>query len=243
MIAANVHTCRAIRTLTLAGLLAVGLMAGSAVPVLAASSGTWTVTGSLNADRAGHSATLLPNGQVLVAGGEGTTGFLNSAELYNPSTGRWTVTGSMATSRLGQSAALLPNGLVLVAGGIVNITDTGVVTVTASAELYNPSTGQWTPTGSLSTARYSAGTALLQDGHVLVAGGANPTNGTLASAELYDPSSGTWRATGSMNLARSAPATLLQTGQVLMAGGNGFTYTAELYNPSQGHWTLTSNMK
>ena len=146
MIRRNVPRFAAVRTLVLAALFSIVLTAITPFLALAGSSGTWTATGSLNTDRAGHSATLLPNGQVLVAGGEGTAGFLSSAELYNPSTGRWSVTGSMATSRLGQSAALLPNGLVLVAGGIVNISDTGVVTVTASAELYNPSTGRWSPT-------------------------------------------------------------------------------------------------
>src|SRR5664279_1484796 len=156
MICRNAHRFAAVRTLVLAALFAIVLTAITPFPALAGNPGTWANTGRMNVARTAHSATLLPNGQVLVAGGEGTTGFLSSAELYNPSTGRWTVTGSMATSRLGQSAALLPNGLVLVAGGIVNISDTGVVTVTASAELYNPSTGQWTSTGALNTARYSA---------------------------------------------------------------------------------------
>jgi len=238
MISVSRYRFGVIRALQLATLFVIVLVASTAIPVIAQASGTWAKTGSLNTTRAGHSATLLPNGQVLAAGGEGTTGFLNSAELYDPSKGKWTVTGSMASSRLGHSAALLPNGLVLVAGGIGNITDTGVVTVTATAELYNPSTGQWTATGSLNTARYGAGTALLQDGEVLVAGGVNPMDGTLASAELYDPTKGTWKNTGSMNDPRSTHAALLQNGQVLMAGGNG--NTAELY--SNGHWTLTSSM-
>jgi N-acetylneuraminic acid mutarotase len=138
MISARMHSSEAIRSLFLVSLFAIVLAANAAVPAFAGTSGTWANTGSLNTTRAGHSATLLPNGQVLVAGGEGATGFLNSAELYDPSQAKWTVTGSMATSRLGHSAALLPNGPVLVAGGIVNITDTGVVTVTATAELYNP---------------------------------------------------------------------------------------------------------
>src|SRR5260370_24093360 len=105
MIRTNAHEFGAIGMLLLEGSVAVGLMVSTALPARGQSSGTWTKTGSLNTTRAGHSATLLPNGQVLVAGGEGTTGFLNSAELYDPSKGKWTVKGSMATSRLPPSPA------------------------------------------------------------------------------------------------------------------------------------------
>ncbi len=97
-----------------------------AVPTLAAGSGTWTLTGSLHIARADSTATLLPNGQVLVVGGGGT-----SAELYTPATGSWTTTGSMHTARDYPSTALLPNGQVLVAGG-------SWAGPLASAELYNP---------------------------------------------------------------------------------------------------------
>ena len=96
----------AIRALVSVGLFAIGLMVNTAAPSLAQSSGTWMTTGSLNTARVGHTATLLPNGQVLAAGGQGTTGFLTSAELYNPATSTWTVTGSMATPRASQGATL-----------------------------------------------------------------------------------------------------------------------------------------
>ena len=98
-----------------------------AVPTLAAGSGTWTLTGSLHVARADSTATLLTGGQVLVVGGGGT-----SAELYNPATGAWTTTGSLHAARYDPSATLLPNGQVLVAGGSGPL---------ASAELYNPTTG------------------------------------------------------------------------------------------------------
>lgn len=239
MFRVNRHKSGAIRTLAIAGLFVIGLVMSAAVPALAASSGTWTKTGSLNTARSFHTATLLPNGQVLVAGGIDAAGNrLASAELYNPATGKWTVTGSMATARSGHTATLLPNGEVLVAGGSFSVSIAGIVSYTATAELYNPSTGQWTATGSMTTPRSAYGATLLQNGQVLVAGGIN-TNGTLASAELYNPSTGAWTATGSMNDARATHATLLQSGQVLMAGGNG--NTAELY--SNGRWTLTSSMK
>jgi N-acetylneuraminic acid mutarotase len=177
---------------------------------------------------------------VLVAGGENSSAGLTSAELYDPTTGKWTFTGSMAIGRYAHSAVLLPSGEVLVAGGIVTTSIQGIPSYTATAELYNPSTGLWTTTGSMAAPRFAHGGARLQNGQVLVAGGAN-ANGLLASAELYEPSTGKWTETGSLNYARSTHATLLQSGQVLMAGGGVIGNNAELY--SNGGWSLTSTMK
>jgi N-acetylneuraminic acid mutarotase len=218
MIHANVRRFGAIRRLVVSGLVAAGLVVSSAIPALA--QGTWTNTGSLNTARNSHTGTLLTNGQVLVAGGRDSTGnTLISAELYDPSTGKWTATGSMATARQTHTATLLTNGDVLVAGGVFSIIN-GTFTCNATAELYNPSTGQWTTTGSMTVPRCYHSATLLGDGTVLVAGG-----GTIFSsdnsAEIYDPSKGTWKATGSMNVARAVTAaTLLQSGQVLISGGN-----------------------
>jgi len=142
---------------------------------------TWTSTGSMNTARDGHTATLLPNGQVLVAGGYGDGGATNSAEVYDPVSGTWTVTGSLNTPRYSHTATLLPNGQVLVEGGIGTNYDTPL----ASAELYNPASGTWTVTGSLNTPRYSHTATLLPNGKLLVAGGYG-TNGSLNSTELYD---------------------------------------------------------
>ena len=80
-------------------------------------SGTWTATGNLNTARREHTATLLPNGKVLVAGGYNNGSYLASAELYDPASGTWTATGSLNTARFEHTATLLPNGKVLVAGG------------------------------------------------------------------------------------------------------------------------------
>src|SRR5271165_6017866 len=152
--------------LVLAALLAAALIASTPLPLLA-QSGTWTATGTLNFPRIGHTATLLANGQVLVAGGEdASSNLISNAELYNPATGKWTVTGSMATPRYDHTATLLANGEVLVAGGVSG-------TYTATAELYNPSTGQWTATGSMTLPRAFAAAALLPNGRVLMAGGNN----------------------------------------------------------------------
>ena len=203
--------------------------------------GTWTATGSMATGRSDHTATLLPNGRVLVAGGINTTGFLASAELYDPVTGMWTATDSMTTIRYYQTATLLPNGQVLVAGGAGG-------TILASAELYNPVTGTWTATGNLATERYLHTATLLPSGNVLVTGGSR-TGQDLASAELYDPSTGIWSVTGSLAIARKEhTATLLPNGQVLVADGR-VTYprlhriaTAELYDPASGNWTATANL-
>ena len=194
--------------------------------------GTWTPTGNLNKPRALHTATLLPNGKVLVAGGidwdEGGP-IYDSAELYDPDTGIWSATGSLTTARSDHTATLLASGKVLVAGGLLLNRD---YFVTNSAELYDPSTGNWSTTGSLSTTRHGQTATRLPDGEVLVAGGSstnNASNTTLNTAELYNSSTGTWRLTRSLNKARQwHTATLLTNSSVLVAGGNG--NSAELYS-------------
>ena len=206
--------------------------------------------------RYAHTATLLTNGKVLVAGGVSTgSSPTASAELYDPATGAWTATGSMTTARYVHTATLLPNGKVLVAGGsnsssfspLSGLSATGPLT---SAELYDPATGSWALTGSLATARYLHTATLLQNGKVLAVGGTNTVGGIsstdLASAELYDPATGLWTATGSMTAAHtSGTTTQLPNGQVLVAGGyTGSIYTAsaELYNPATSTWTVTGSM-
>ncbi|HVA88991.1 MAG TPA: kelch repeat-containing protein [Chloroflexota bacterium] len=224
----------------------------------AAAAGTWTMTGSLHTAATYQSATLLPNGQVLVAGGADANGLIGSAELYNPSTGKWTVTGSLNQARVQFTATLLPNGLVLAAGGCDD-PSSNCSSLTATAELYNPSTGKWTMTGSMHEPRWTQTATLLPSGKVLVAGGAAADcynvscSEVQASAELYDPHTGVWTVTGSMHQARTRhTATLLPDGQVLVAGGVVDTpggkatfkplASAELYNPHTGKWTLTGSM-
>jgi Kelch motif/Galactose oxidase, central domain len=137
-------------------------------------------TGSLNTRHAGHTATLLPDGSVLVAGG--ADGGAPSAELYHPATGTWTYAGSLNSARWGHTATLLSDGKVLVARGVMMYS-----TELSSAELYDPGTGTWTYTGSLNAGRYSHTATLLPNGKVLVAGGNDSGWQNLASAELYDP--------------------------------------------------------
>jgi len=214
-------------------------------------SGSWSATGDMLSPRSGHSATLLQNGKVLVAGGAaatpcgtGTPGVcaddLSSAELYDPSTGTWSATGGMTLGRDGHHATLLGDGNVLVVGGAFFPRD--------SAELYDTASGTWRETGRMTTAkRYDHQTAtLLPDGKVLVAGGWDRSSlpvKRLASAELYDPETATWRTTGSM--ARGLvnhTATLLADGKVLVLGDYGqdpIKPDAELYDPATGVWSST----
>src|SRR5207248_2075996 len=167
---------------------------------------SWTVTGSLVAARHDHTATLLPSGQVLVAGGENGNGFLSSAERYDSAGGMWMATGRLGTARFRHTATLLPTGKVLVAGG------TTVGSSLNSAELYDPVAGTWTATGSMGTARQNHTATLLSSGKVLVAGSGAGIIG-FSSAELYDPAAGTWTATGSMGAGRyDHTATLLPSG-------------------------------
>jgi hypothetical protein len=205
--------------------------------------GTWNLTGSMNDARQGHTATLLTNGKVLVAGGNSGNIILASAELYDPGTGMWSSTGSMNIRRRYFTATLLANGKVLVAGGETQPNPP----FTTTAELYDPSTGMWSFTGNMNMARNSHTATLLTNGKVLVTGGLEAFGPLTASAELYDPNTGMWSFTGSMSAARQGhTATLLATGMVLVTGGKGLSglplSSAELYDPAAGTWSLTGSM-
>jgi len=189
----------------------------------------------------GQTATALLDGRVLLAGGGND---LASAELYDPSTGSWTATGKMSEARSTYTATLLPNGKVLVAGGNSGAVGDGPTPGLASAELYDPGTGTWSPTGSMGEPRCSPTATLLGTGKVLVAGGNNCVGyDALATAELYDPGSGTWSPAADMVEVRSGhTATLLLTGIVLVAGSGRDPASAELYDPSSDTWTATGAM-
>jgi N-acetylneuraminic acid mutarotase len=203
---------------------------------------SWTDTRFMDMYHWSHTATLLSDGRVLVAGGftgnagSGGSAFQASAELYDPGSGSWTTTGDMVTHIAGHTTTLLADGKVLVAGGTNANTDSG--DSLAFAELYDPTTGSWTTTGTMVTPRTGHTATLLPDGMVLVAGGDN-VDGTQASAELYDPGTGSWTATASMRTPRTRDtATLLGDGKVLVAGGSdgsgAMLTSAELYDP--GSW-------
>jgi hypothetical protein len=190
-----------------------------------------------------HTATLLDNGEVLVAGGLDVSA-LASSEIYDPNSGTWNPTGDMNDARYNHTATLLNNGKVLVAGGHGGYGSPGLLT---STELYDPDSGTWSITGSMNVARQYHTATLLDKGKVLVAGGSTPDSSQSSSAELYDPNTGTWSNTGSMSGARFYhTATLLDNGKVLVAG-EGYTTppgltTAELYDPNSGSWAIASDM-
>lgn len=220
-------------------------------------SGTWTATGNLSVARAFHTATLLPDGRVLVAGGgtqvpSGQSTALASAELYDPATGAWSPTGTMLTLRGGHTATLLSDGRVLVAGGDSPLPNSpGVSVELASAEMYDPSTGIWSATGSMTDGRVFHAATGLKDGRVLVAGGLvspYPGNQFFSSSEIYDPTAGTWAPTGNMTIGRmSFTLTLLTDGTALAAGTYNYNSpplpSAEVYDPAAGTWAATGSMK
>jgi len=229
-------------------LVLVGLMIGANLALEPAGGASaqavgpsWSPTGSLFSARAGHTATLLANGQALVAGGSS-----NSGELYNPATGTWRLTGNLNSVRFKHTATLLPNGKVLVAGGAIRIFPGDLIN---SAELYDPATGTWSSTGNLNSIRYGHTATLLPNGKVLVTGGStSPNNGVdLDSAELYDPATGRWSLTGNLKTARTThTATLLPSGQVLVVGVRCCDATAiksaELYDPIMGTWSSAGQL-
>jgi Galactose oxidase, central domain len=200
-----------------------------------------------------YTATTLGDGRVLIAGGvhyqpnaNVDQTFLRTAELYTPASGKFTLTGSMIRARENATATLLPNGRVLIAGGDEDNRDLEYL---ASAEIYDPATGKFSLTGSMSTPRSEATATLLTDGRVLIVGGVNADTDGLASAEIYDPATGKFSSTGSMATGRSQHvACLLNNGSVLIAAGNDDSNpsvplnTAEIYDPATGRFSSTAPM-
>jgi hypothetical protein len=203
--------------------------------------GTFTTTGDLLTPRTSHTATLLPGGQVLIAGGEDASlAILDGAELYDVRTGAFTTTGSLQAARYSHTATLLPDGRVLLAGGSGGASNGP----TATAELYDPRTGVFSATGSMNTARRSHTATLLKSGKVLIAGGS--AIGQPGTAEIYDPSTGSFSLTGELTMDRYAhTATLLPDGRVLVAGGYNLSdpvASAEIYDPGTGVFTTTESL-
>jgi hypothetical protein len=193
----------------------------------------------------GHTATLLASGKVLVAGGKGPDGTLAGAECYDPATGQWTEARAMIQARSGHSATLLRDGSVLVLGG--EDEQGGLL---AEPESYDPETGRWTLLTPVAitppAARVHHTATLLDNGMVLILGGAGADGEALRSAELYDPASAAWWPAAQPRAARARhSATLLEDGSVLAAGGFAGASqlaSAERYAPARDTWTAAASL-
>ncbi len=213
--------------------------------------GQWQTTGDMRIERESHTATLLPNGKVLVVGGVNNNSYLNTAEVYDPATGAWSYTTNvLSTIRYHHTATLLPSGRVLVTGGL-SLVELGLTTT----DIYDPATNSWSRGPDMKVGRQEHSATLLPSGQVLVAGGAAAAAVTtaLSSAEVLTMTgaiSGVWETVGSMNVPRFGhSATLLPNGQALVANGprggalsnaNNFVGTAELYDPASKTWRRTT---
>jgi WD40 repeat protein len=205
---------------------------------------TFSPTADMNAPRNGHTATLLLNGQVLIAGGWDQSGRTSTAELYDPQTGTFEYTGSLMAPRQGLTATLLKNGKVLIAGG-----DSARNAPQLTTELYDPATKTFTPTGNLKNGRMGHTSTLLKDGTVLLVGGTSGNNAILNSAEIYDPGTGQFTLTSDANIVRyKHSAVLLEDGNVLVLGGSdqndwtGKYNSAEIYDFETASFLKISDM-
>jgi hypothetical protein len=217
----------------------------SDVPLVAsATNGVIIPIAGMSTARAAHTATLLSDGKVLIAGGfAGEQNGKTSAEIFDSATSTFTAIATMTAPRQSHNATLLPSGKVLITGGYNGA-------YLASAEIYDPTTGNFTPAGQMSTARYGHVAILLRNGKVLLAGGVGDGYTFLASAELYDPATGKFEPTSNMTMAReSHTITMMQDGKVLITGGHrgrqsSITIYAstEIYDPTTGGFTATGDM-
>lgn len=204
-------------------------------PAAAQPPGVFVAVGEMTRERWDHTATLLPDGTVLIVGGSSSSaGMSSSAEIYDPSTATFRPTGSMRADRAGHTATLLATGKVLVAGG------TGQTT----AELYDPVTATFSETGPLlAVIQFGHAATLLPTGQVLLVGGSSATSEAPPRAQLYDPITGTFSWTGpegsSNFFSASWPtANLLADGRVLVVGRN----PAEIYDPLTNSFALTGRL-
>ena len=213
--------------------------------------GKWELTGPMSVPRCVHTTTLLETGQVLAVGGIDwiTEEVRDTAEVYDPETGEWRFAGRMRTPRFSHRAIRLSDGRVLVMGG--HNAYPGFEPVTADAEIFDPATGEWQKTSPMKTARRSFGAVLLDDGRVLVVGGASGSRNVarqLEVCEVFDPKTETWTAVDRLREARWGPTVnRLADGRVLVTGGGigpfGARSSAELFDPASGTWSNAGRLR
>lgn len=207
--------------------------------------GSWSSTGStLHQHGGGHSATLLQNGKVLLAGGlfeelstsDSARAGSRYSELYDPATGTWAQTGDLSQGRAKHKSVLLEDGNVLLMGS-------------KSTEMYSVKSGTWSKAKDMPNNHGVQFTATrLHNGSVLVIGGGIVTtvSGVETSApaavthvDMYEPSSGDWSSVSNLNTAESGhTSTLLPDGRVLVVG----TVSAQIYDPASDSWDTAGEM-
>ena len=210
--------------------------------------------GSMLHSRVNHSATLLPDGRVLVVGGM-DEGFnpLRTSEIFDPVTNRWNAAEDMSVARTEHSATLLKDGRVIVTGGMNEN-----LKIIGTTEIFNPKTGKWSEYEGMKTVRRGHFTLSLPDGKVAVVGGVGQTLGglgilanisavgALLSTEIYDPKTNRWSLASDMLEGHSGGlAVLLKDGRVLVAGGYNqgeALASSEVFDPNLGEWMRTASM-
>lgn len=225
--------------------------------ILPLGSTEWATTSRFNWERTFHTASLLPDGRVLVAGGTGRIVLkegeeeplfrgnkdLNSAEIYDPKTDEWENAPDMAYKKQLAQAITLEDGRVMIIGG-----RSGVSTL-SSVEAYDPEENSWTELESMTQSRMSHSAVKLIDNRILVTGGMESVTmgDTLSSSEIYDPLKNSWLKVADLTRARLGHrSTLLPDGRILVTGGTtvvegdllGPETTAEIYDPILNKWSL-----
>jgi N-acetylneuraminic acid mutarotase len=206
---------------------------------------TWRSVANLPQPRRYHTATLMPNGRVLIAGGHNNGISFSSTVLYDLASNTWSFDASMTGQRQDHTATLMPNGRLLVVGGISSLS------YVVRNEIYDWANNAWSSAGNLSEERAYHTTTLLPNGHVVAVGGVKYSSTTsshipISSAEIYNPVSNTWKTVASLKTARqNHTATLLHDGRMLVVGGSGNSGTTlsgtEIYDLTSNTWGVTSN--
>ncbi len=202
--------------------------------------GNTLAASAIATDKNNYTQTLLPNGNLLVAGGgqSSISNGSNTCSLYNASSNTWSATSNMSTNRINHTTNLMVNGNVMTIGG------NDGASVHNSCEFYNYSSGNWSTAPAMNQSRTNHASILLMDGRILTSGGFDGTS-ILTTCEIYDPQLNTWISLAPMNTPRSNhKMILLKNGKVLAMGGTNGTNTvatAELYDPCNDSWTPTSN--
>lgn len=231
---------RPMKPSSLATVVVLGVL-GAVAPTACAATPIRLEGANMATPRAGHQATLMTDGRVLVTGGCAGAGCVQvqrSSELYDPVRNRFGATESMLEARVSHTATVLPDGRVLVTGGWTG------ASATASTEIFDPLTGRFASGPDMSVPRMDGTATLLDTGEVLIAGGASQTNRPTTAAERFNPTTGKITATGALQTARvHHTAVKLRDGRVLVVGGlvsrNTATATAEIYDPKTGKFRPT----